>query len=223
MVEVAAALILGCVPRRASRSQRYSNPGCYLSPPAGPPVGFSAKETLENNSKSNSVSSPALLLQCPAPPLLDHTQNSSNYHSNPSPNFNHNLNPNGGVRTPACPVLLKPGQSNPNCALPCSRSFNHSRYYGGGSENGAPSQPYNRNPLYEQAQQLSLTQKRQMEASSNKSCDLSLRLSLGLGMQPPTPTWFDSSCSDELEDAASTSSYDDTYKLSGCPTTTIKP
>jgi hypothetical protein len=219
-VGFAAALILGCVPRRASRSQRYSNPGCYLNTPPGPPVGFSVKETLDNNGKSNSVSSPALLLQRPAAPL-DHTP-SSNYQLNPNPNFNHSSNPNGGIYTPTYPVLLKPGPSNPNCALPSSTAFNHSRYYGGGSENSTPCEPYNRMPC-EQVQQLSMAQKRQLEVSSNKSCDLSLRLSLGLGIRPPTPPWFDSSCSNELEDAASTSSYDDTYKLSACPGTRIKP
>lgn len=197
---VAAALILGCVPRRASRSQRYSNPGCYLN--GSTPVGFSAKETLENTSKSNSVSSPPLLLQHPAPPPLDLTP-SSKYYSNPNPNFNQNSNSNGGVCAPTYPVLLKPGPSTPNGTLPCSSSYNQLRHYGGGSEN----------PSYEQVQQLSMVQKRQIEASSNKSCDLSLRLSLGLGVPPLTPTWFESSSSDELEDAASTSSYDDTYKL----------
>jgi hypothetical protein len=217
---IEAALILGCVPRRASRSQRYSNPGCYLN--ASTPVGFSAKETIENNSKSNSVSSPPLLLQCPVPPPLDHAP-SSKYYSNPNPNFNQNLNPNGGVCAPTYPVLLKPGPSTPNGTLPCSASYNHSRNYGGGSENGALCQPYNGNPSYEQVQKLNMAQKRQMEASSSKSRDLSLRLSLGLGMPPHTPTWFDSSSSDELEDAASTSSYDDTYKLFACPTTTMNP
>jgi hypothetical protein len=185
MVGFVVALILECVPRWVSRSQLYSNLGFYLSTPLGPPIGFSAKETLENNNKSNSVSSPALLLQRPVA-LLDHTP-SSTYQPNPNPNFDHHSsNPNEGIHTPTYPALFKPGLSNPNYALPSSTSFNHSRYYGGGSENSTPCQPYNKNPC-EQVQQLIMAQREKLEASSNKSCDLSLRLSLGLGIQPYTP------------------------------------
>nr|DAD27192.1 TPA_asm: hypothetical protein HUJ06_028660 [Nelumbo nucifera] len=35
---IEAALLLGCIPRRASRSQRHSNPRCYLTPSAQQPA-----------------------------------------------------------------------------------------------------------------------------------------------------------------------------------------
>lgn len=60
---VLAALNLGCIPRRASRSQRHSNPVCYLSPNTKEPTDVSQKP--HDNSKSNQPCSKSML-----PPLL---------------------------------------------------------------------------------------------------------------------------------------------------------
>ncbi|XP_008779016.1 uncharacterized protein LOC103698748 isoform X2 [Phoenix dactylifera] len=48
---IEAALNLGCIPRRASRSQRHSNPGCYLSSAAKDVTAAPLK--LPDNSKNN--------------------------------------------------------------------------------------------------------------------------------------------------------------------------
>lgn len=60
---VSAALNLGCVPRRASRSQRHSNPVCYLSPNTKELTDVSQKP--HDNSNANQPCSKSML-----PPLL---------------------------------------------------------------------------------------------------------------------------------------------------------
>ncbi|KAJ3677975.1 hypothetical protein LUZ60_001778 [Juncus effusus] len=142
---IEAALILGCVPRRASRSQRYNNPGSYLSP----------NEPLENNNISNSQH---LIL-----PIRNSTSN-----LNQSP----------------VEILAKP---NPSSIV------------------------YFRPPIVNRAENIMANKEEEYKKSSNSikgfDCDLSLRLGI------VRPNWFagpgplDNSCSEDLEDAGSTSSY----------------
>lgn len=60
---IEAALNLGCIPRRASRSQRQSNPVCYLSPNLK--EASDASQKTQDNKKAHQVSSTSML-----PPLL---------------------------------------------------------------------------------------------------------------------------------------------------------
>ncbi|KAJ0971233.1 hypothetical protein J5N97_019192 [Dioscorea zingiberensis] len=72
---IEAALNLGCTPRRASRSQRHSNPGCYLSF-SGSRDGSNVPHKITDQSKVHHLGSSATLL----PPMPSHStdlQNSS--------------------------------------------------------------------------------------------------------------------------------------------------
>lgn len=68
---IEAALNLGCIPRRASRSQRHSNPVCYLSPNLKEPTDVSQKP---QDNKANQLCCKTML-----PPLLP-IQSTSNVH-----------------------------------------------------------------------------------------------------------------------------------------------
>ncbi|KAH0466918.1 hypothetical protein IEQ34_004156 [Dendrobium chrysotoxum] len=60
---IEAALNLGCIPRRASRSQRHSNPVCYLSPNSKEATDVSQKP--QDNKKAGQICPKSML-----PPLL---------------------------------------------------------------------------------------------------------------------------------------------------------
>ncbi|KAM0934986.1 putative coactivator CBP, KIX domain superfamily [Dioscorea sansibarensis] len=59
---IEAALNLGCTPRRASRSQRHSNPGCYLSFNASRDVSAAVPNKVTDLNKMHHLGSPANLL-----------------------------------------------------------------------------------------------------------------------------------------------------------------
>ncbi|XP_062024637.1 uncharacterized protein LOC133740706 isoform X2 [Rosa rugosa] len=81
---IEAALNLGCVARRASRSQRYSNPRCYLSPITSdvpsvvekaenvPPCGYDQCSPRDIRATSNMSSYPLYYGNCPQFEELKH-------------------------------------------------------------------------------------------------------------------------------------------------------
>ncbi|XP_072995384.1 uncharacterized protein [Typha latifolia] len=223
---IEAALNLGCIPRRASRSQRHSNPGCYLS--STTKDASSVSPNIPDNHKVLHGSSVGLL-RPPSPDPSNLGCSSSWYSALLKPTY---ANPT--ISDPSRDGTSVPAETLQNLPGLCRI---YPLYYCGNKDN-ACFQPPSRYPQHQKQQNMATTTmtsfdlsdektgtslegnvlgcKSTMNSSSNvTNCiemsavhtgyDLSLRLGL-----PSTP-WLgaDSSWTNEVEDVGSSSSCDD--------------
>ncbi|XP_020596043.1 uncharacterized protein LOC110036038 [Phalaenopsis equestris] len=224
---IEAALNLGCIPRRASRSQRHSNPVSYLSPNSKELTDVSQKP--QDDSKTNQLCSKSML-----PPLMP--GQSSNLHG--SATQVRSKNSAAGPEIQFMPSTASKGQNPfleiPNKDLACKArgfpvpvdlGFVYPLYYGDGHHSlpTLQSQPHvNPQELREtkpsvQCNGMAFIIRNISEgldgiADCDKTsklapgteCDLSLRL----GLPSPPSSDFESAWAREVEDVGSSSSCD---------------
>lgn len=211
---IEAALNLGCIPRRASRSQRHNNPGIYLSSTARDTSAVAETHEIHNSSQAHLGSSSQLLslphshpnsLPCPnsESPLSKDTLFSCP-DGGPSipmetfprtdlgriyPLFYHDNQQKLGFR-PALQNPQNPISNGATTTLACIPS------------SGEIPTGYMQNFLAKNDSDISLNFEETFDVPSNDACDLALRL----GQPSPPSIGVASSGANEVDDVGSSSS-----------------